>query len=235
MKYMMVLSYDGSKFYGFQRQKNVRNVQGEIEKYLKLVLNEEILVKGAGRTDRGVHAKYQVLHFETDKNIKKLKRKLNKLLSDIKVKQIKKVDNNFHARHSVKMKTYIYKIDLKYKKDENYYLKVKYDLNINKIKEASKNFLGTHNFKNFVSGKRDDYTSTIIDIKIYKFKGVLYLKFKCVGFFRYMVRNLVGALIEIGKGKVDKKIIVDMLDKYDIEKKLPTASPNGLYLYRIKY
>jgi len=234
MKYMMVISYDGSKFYGFQRQKNVRNVQGYLEKILSKVLDENIIIKGAGRTDRGVHAKYQVVHFETNKKILNSKNKLNKRLVDLKVKKIKKVDNNFHARHSVKNKTYLYKIDLSKKRDENYYGIVKNKLVINKMREASKLFLGTHDFRNFVAGERLNYISTILDIKIYKFNNVIYFKFKGIGFYRYMIRNLVGALLEVGKNKISGKILKDMLE-LKTEKRLPTSSPNGLYLLKINY
>ena len=235
MKYMMVISYDGSKFYGFQRQNNVRNVQGYLESSLSDYLGEKIVIKGAGRTDRGVHAKYQVVHFETSKSIKKLKYVLNRKLVDLKVKKIKKVSNDFHARHSVKSKIYLYKLDLSKKKDNNYYGIANSKLNIKKMKEASKLFVGTYDFRNFVSGKRENYISTIFDIKIYKFNNVLYFKFIGIGFFRYMVRNLVGSLIEVGKEKIDSSVIDNMLNNPDIEKRLPTSSPNGLYLYKINY
>ena len=235
MKYMMIISYDGSKFYGFQRQKNVRNVQGYLEVELSKILDEKIVIKGAGRTDKGVHAKYQVIHFETNKNIDNLKYKLNSKLIDLQVKKIKKVDNDFHARHSVKNKTYLYKIDLSNKLDSNYHLNIKYKLDIEKIKKTSKLFIGTHNFKNFVEGERENYVSTILNIKIYKIGNVLYFKFKGIGFYRYMVRNIVGALLEVGKGKADMNIINNMLVNYDIDKRLPTSSPNGLYLVKINY
>jgi len=234
MKYMMVISYDGSKFHGFQRQNNIRNVQGYIEKEMSNILNEIILVKGAGRTDRGVHAYYQVVHFETNKNISNLKSKLNKILVDVNVKKIKKVDYNFHARHSVKNKTYLYKLDINGTKDENYYGVIKYNLDIKKMKKVSKLLLGTHDFRNFVAGERLDYNSTILDIKIYKLKNVIYFKFKGIGFYRYMVRNLVGALIEIGKGKIEENTLLDML-LLKTDKRLPTSSPNGLYLLNINY
>lgn len=234
MKYMMVISYDGSKFHGFQRQKNVRNVQGYLENALSNILEHDIIIKGAGRTDKGVHARYQVVHFETFKNISNLKNKLNNQLEDIKIKKIKIVGDNFHARHSVKNKTYLYKIDISGKRDSNYYGIIKNKLNVNQMKRVSNLFLGTHDFRNFVAGDRCDYTSTILDVKIYNFNKVIYLKFKGIGFFRYMVRNLVGALIEVGKGKVCEDTIKDMLD-LKIEKRLPTSSPNGLYLYKINY
>ncbi len=234
MKLMLVISYDGSYFNGFQRQNNVRNVQGELELSLSKIYNDNILVKGSGRTDRGVHAKYQVVHFETNKKIKNLKYKLNKELKDIQVKKIKYVSDNFHARHNVKEKIYLYKIDLSGKRNGKYYLNINYYLDIDKMKDISKLFLGTHDFCNFTSGFRDDYTSTIKKIKIWKFNKILYLKFYGYGFYRYMVRNLVGALVEVGKGKIDDETIQMMLDR-KTEKRLPTVSPNGLYLVKIKY
>jgi tRNA pseudouridine38-40 synthase len=235
MKVMMVISYDGSKFHGFQRQNNEHNVQGYLERELTNVLNEKIEIKGAGRTDKGVHAFYQVVHFETNKNISYLKKKLNNKLINLKIKKVKVVNDNFHARHSVKNKTYLYKIDLSGKKNSNYYLIYKNKLNINKMKKASKLFIGSHDFHNFVAGKRDDYKSTILNIKIYKRFNTLYLKFTGIGFYRYMVRNLVGSLLEVGKGKIESNVIKDMIDKPNIEKRLPTSSPNGLYLYKINY
>ena len=235
MRYIVVFKYDGSKFHGFQRQNNVRNIQSELENNLSLILDEKIVIKGAGRTDRGVHANYQVAHFDTLKKVNNLKKRLNNLLGDIKVLKIKKVNDDFHARHSVKNKTYIYKLDFTKKRDMNYYGSIYGNLDIKKMKDASKVLIGTHDFKNFVSGERLDYTGTIFDIKIYKFNGIVYFKFTGVGFFRYMVRNLVGALIEIGKNKINKSVIIDMINNPEIEKRLPTSSPNGLYLHKINY
>lgn len=234
MKYLMFVSYDGSKFHGFQRQKDIKNVQGYLENSLTKILNEDIVIKGAGRTDRGVHAYNQGVHFETIKDINKLKRIFNKCQKDIKIKKIKQVADDFHARHSVKSKTYLYKLDLSNKRDINYYGKERNNLDISLMRKVSKLFMGTHNFKNFVAGERINYDSTILDIKIYKLNKIVYFKFKGIGFYRYMVRNLVGALVEVGKSKVDESIIKEMLE-LKCEKRLPTASPNGLYLYNIKY
>ena len=235
MKYMMVISYDGSKFHGFQRQNDEKNVQGYLEDILSKVLNDNIIIKGAGRTDRGVHALGQVIHFETRKSVKGLKQKLNKLLVDCHIKSLKKVTDDFHARHSVKNKIYLYKIDLSGKRDANYYLRVYKDLDINKMRSASKLFIGYHDFKNFVAGERIDYHSKIKSIIIFKFNDVLYLMFKGIGFYRYMIRNLVGALLKVGEGKVEEDVIKEMLDNPDKEKRLTTVSPNGLYLVKIKY
>ncbi len=227
--------YDGSKFHGFQRQNNVRNVQGELEQKLSEVFNEKIVIKGAGRTDAKVHAKNQYAHFDVDKKIILLKYKLNKLLKDIKIKSIKYVDNNFHARYSPKYKIYEYIISFNKNDDSNYYSKCYKNIDINKMIKGSKIFIGTHNFKNFVSGYRDNYETTIFDIKFKFINNRLHIKFKGIGFYRYMVRNLVGALTDLGKDKINEEVIKGMLDKPEIDKRLSTAKPEGLYLINIKY
>lgn len=234
MKYMLVMSYDGSKYHGFQRQKNLKSVQGEVEQVLSKLLNENIEIKGSGRTDRGVHAKCQVAHLITNKKVKGLKNILNKNLEDIRISKIKKVKDSFHARHSVWKKVYVYKIDTTGNKDSNYYMIEKRALDIKKIKEAAKIFVGKHNFKNFASGERENYETFIFDIKVYRRNKVIYLKFIGTGFFRYMVRNLVGALLEVGKNKIDIMELKDILELRN-ERRLSTAKANGLYLEKIIY
>ena len=103
------------------------------------------------------------------------------------------------------------------------------------MKDASKLMLGTHDFHNFVAGYRDDYVSTIHSITITKTFQKLEITFIGVGFYRYMVRNLVGALLEVGKYKIDRNYIKKMLDNPNEELRLPTAPPQGLYLNRIWY
>ena len=147
------------------------------------------------------------------------------------------MDNNFHARHDVKKKTYVYKINVgKYKSNyEGYYYQIKYDLDIKKMREASKVFVGVHDYRNFVSGYRDDYESVIYNIKISKFGNILTFKFVGAGFYRYMVRHLVGALVDVGKGKVDINTIYGMIDNKEFTKKLCVVPACGLYLTDIKY
>lgn len=234
MKLLIIFSYDGSKFYGFQRQNDKRNVQGTIEDALKKIYKRDVLIKGAGRTDRGVHANNQAAHFDVPYKVSHLKRILNRSLKDIKIKQVKKVEDAFHARHSVKSKTYVYKIGLKGNKNSNYFYNLKYSVDIDRMKKAANYFVGTHDFKNFVSGKRDDYTSIIFSIRFKKRRNVLTITFEGIGFYRYMVRNLVGALIAVGRGKVNEQDILNALDCQG-SRQFPTAPPNGLYLRNIEY
>ncbi len=238
MRYLIKFSYDGTKFKGFQRQKEYKNVQGTIEKVLSNYFKEEIIIKGSGRTDAKVHALNQGAHFDITKKVtnKEIK-EINKLFNhEIKINSIRQVKDDFHARYNVIEKTYQYKIYIgKDKSKEGYFYQINYDLDINKMRSAAEIFIGTHDFQNFVSGNRDDYITTINSIKIRKAKNIVIFTFKGIGFYRYMVRHLVGALIDIGKGKVEKEVLISMLNNPKIDKKLNVAPAEGLYLIDIKY
>ena len=238
MRIKMVFSYDGSKFNGFQRQKSKPSVQSEIESALSSIYDLPITIKGAGRTDAGVHANNQVAHFNVDNMIDGLKEKMNNLLRpNIYIKNLKIVKDDFHARKNAKKKEYIYKINLgPFQSSLNdYYYQPNYKIDIFSMKDASKLMIGTHDFHNFVSGYRDNYVSTIYNITITKTFQKLEITFVGVGFYRYMVRNLVGALLEVGKFKIDRNYIRKMLDNPNDDLRLPTAPPQGLYLNKIWY
>ena len=238
MRYFLRIKYDGSKFYGFQRQNNLITVQNLIENKLKEIFNEDIKIKGAGRTDRGVHAFGQCLHFDSDIVIKYsyLKRKLNRLLqNNIIVKNCSIVNSDFHSRFSVKRKHYKYKISFKKSDYNSNYCLYSKKLDIKKMKEVSKVFLGVHNFQNFVSGERDNYDCIIYKIKFEYLFNKLTIHFYGKSFYRYMVRNMVGALIDVGKGKATKEDIINLLNMPKTDKMLSTAPAKGLTLVKIYY
>ena len=239
MRYLIKFSYDGTKFHGFQRQNNVKNVQKTLEDALSKLLGVEIFIKGSGRTDAGVHALGQCAHFDYNGKVTfKEIQKLNEILrEEIVIKKCKKVSNDFHARHSVKKKTYVYKINNgKYRKDyEGYYFQCRYPLDMREMKRASKLFVGIHDFHNFVSGFRVDYTTCIYKISIRKHGDIILMKFVGAGFYRYMVRHLVGALLDVGRGKVSINVIENMLENENLNKKLSIVPADGLYLVRVDY
>ena len=234
------MSYDGSKFYGYQIQNNKKTVEGEIEKVLSKILNTNINTIASSRTDRGVHALNQYCHFDYDKKIdvKKLKHSMNSLIDkSIYIKKILVVDDNFHARYNVLEKQYIYKINmLDYDPINKDYIfqynkkisKELLDIFINKIS-------GFHNFKSFTSDK--DKNSYERNIKVeYKIQNkTLYLIFSSSGFLRYMIRNIVGLLIDINEGK--KKIEdIDLIFKSQNRTSCgKCAVPCGLYLNKIDF
>lgn len=238
MKYLLTFSYDGSLFNGFQRQKNVKTVQKTLEDSLSKLLLEPIVIKGAGRTDAKVHALGQTAHFETLKKItRNFKRNLNQDLNgDIVVKKLKRVKENFHARFMVKEKIYRYIINRdRSSKESSYYFKSLYSLDMDLMREAAKELEGKHDFHNFVSGDRDDYISYIKQIKIKKKRNYIIMEFKGVGFYRYMVRHLAGAIYDVGRGKTSIDDIKKMLDYPHIPRQLSVLPAQGLYLVKVKY
>ena len=240
MRYLMNITYDGSKFYGYQIQKNKTTIEGEIEKSLSKILNQNINTIGASRTDKSVHAINQYCHFDYDKelNIKKLTNSLNKLINDsVYIKKIKKVNDSFHARYDVKSKEYIYKINMgEYNPIEKDYV-LQYNKSINK--ELLNNFIilmnGKHNFRSFTSDKDKDNYERDLELS-YKIQNhILFLKFKSTGFLRYMIRNIVGLLLDINDGKKkldDIKYIFDSKNRCSLGK---CISGCGLYLNKIEY
>lgn len=240
MRYFMKVSYDGSHFEGFQRLNNGHGVQNEIERVLSLIAGKNIEIKGAGRTDAGVHALNQCLSFDMDLDMEeeKLKYVMNRgLCPYVAVSLVKKVSSDFHARFSVLNKTYQYKI---YQGEKNPLLKdyaycFSKCLDIDKMRKASKLFESTHDFRNFVSGQRDNYVTDIEQIDIIKEGDFLLINVKGNSFYRYMVRSIVGALIEIGLGNISIEELSSAIKHFEIEKRFFIAPACGLYLKDIEY
>ena len=169
MRYLIKIAYDGSKFFGFQRLNEEQSVQKIIEDALSKIAKTNVEIKGAGRTDRGVHALAQYASFDLDVNITTdgLKDALNSLVKPyVYIREVKEVDPKFHARFDTVEKKYVYKINLgEYNPIAcDYVYQVPYKLDIDKMKEVSELYLGAHNFHNFVSGERDNYDCIIYSI-----------------------------------------------------------------------
>ena len=235
-----IVSYDGSKFSGFQRQIKVRTVQGEIEKALKLIHKYPITIHASGRTDSNVHALGQVFHFDSNLDIKTFnwKRAINSILpDDIYIKDVEIVTHDFHARFSVKCKEYRYYISLDEYNPLKYHYTcfIKRDLNIDKMEQGLDLFEGTHDFTSFSSGQYKNKVRTIYEASLRRNKNNLEFIFVGNGFLRYQVRIMMGTLIEIGLGKKDEATINYLFNNHDRSKARYTAPPQGLYLYKVEY
>lgn len=242
MRYLITFSYDGTNYQGYQKQKNKCTIQDNIEMNLSKIFNRQILISASGRTDSGVHAYNQKAHFDIDKEIdtEKIRNSLNKLTNnDIYIKRVEKVDDNFHARFDVLEKEYVYKINLgEYNPiDKNFIYQYNKFLDIEKMKEATKYFIGTHNFKAVtkIDSSKNDFVRTIYDIDFNIKESILEITFRGNGFLRYMVRNIVGLLIEVGNGKRKVEEIEIILKSEDRMQSGITAPPEGLYLKNVKY
>ena len=242
MRYLITFSYDGSKYGGYQKQLDINTIQSELEEALTKLNNKETSIVASGRTDRGVHAINQKAHFDLDINITpdKLKMALNSLIpNDIYVKDVKEVDSDFHARFNVKSKEYIYKINLgEYNPiEKDYIYQYGKSLDIKAMEEAIKYFIGMHNFKSLVAADdvRDNYDREIISANINVVDDIMTISFVGTGFLRYMVRNMVGLLIEIGEGKRKASDVLTILEKEDRKASGKTAPACGLYLKNVNY
>lgn len=240
MKYLITVSYDGSKYYGFQRLNDLPSIQKELEDALSVINKDKVEVKGSGRTDRGVHAIGQKCHFELKYDIpcERLINAINSLLSNyVRVIDCIKVNDDFHARFSVKKKIYKYIINMgKYDViKEDYLYNYCKRLDIKSMKRASKYLIGKHSYKVFVSGDRDNYNSEIYKIIFKKEKDILTITFEGKSFYRYMVRNMVGALLLVGCGKISIEEFKNMIDSDENKYTYITAPSNGLYLESVEY
>lgn len=245
-RYFITFSYDGTNFSGYQKQHRERTIQNELEKALKEINeNKKVEVHASGRTDAKVHALNQKAHFDLDIKItkEKLKKALNSLLpEDIHIKNVEEVSDNFHARYNAKGKEYIYKINMgEYNPlERNYVYQYNNRLDVTEIERAMKYLEGTHNFKSFTKTdeEKDDYVRTLSQtnlIRDLKDVNKITLVFVGTGFLRYMVRNMVGTLIEVGEGKRKSEDIITILKEQNRTHAGKTAAPEGLYLKNVFY
>ena len=243
MRYRIEFSYDGTNFNGYQIQPKLRTVQGELEKaisYLNRQTKTEVVA--SGRTDKGVHAIGQVAHFDLNIEISldKIKRGLNSNLpEDIHINCVKKVSKNFHARFSSKKKEYIYKINVgEYNPMmRNYIYQYNRSLDISAMRKGLKMFEGMHDFTSFVSSEdeRENKVRTIYKTNLTLKNGIIEISFQADGFMKYQVRNMVGLLIDIGKGKRNVDDVMKIIERKDRRTSSKTASPEGLYLKKVWY
>ncbi len=243
MRILLTVAYDGTDFSGYQVQPNLRTVQLEIEMALKKLLGKDVKTVASGRTDSGVHALSQKVHFDTDSLIppNKYAEALNSYLpSDVKVLSSKKVSDTFNARYSAKTKTYRYSVY--FGKVENplysrYKTLLKYPLDFKKIDEAIKIIEGEHDFKCFLSSGSSvkDTVRTIYSIKYTKKGNFIDFYFKGNGFLYNMVRILMGTLIAVGENRLltlDVKKAIETGNRKLVGK---TMDSKGLTLYRVTY
>ena len=246
MRYLMTFAYDGTNYKGYQKQPKAKTIQEEIEKVLGKVQGEKkIDIHASGRTDAHVHALAQKAHFDLENEVDcdKLKHSLNSLLpGDIYVKEIEQVPDTFHARYHVKAKEYIYRMNLgEYDPIErNYVYQYNRRLDVVEMERALKYLEGEHDFKSFTKAdeEQDDYVRRIVQTSIVRdAKNVnkITIGFLGTGFLRYMVRNIVGTLIEIGEGKRKSEDIIEILNAKDRQAAGMTANPEGLYLKDVFY
>ncbi|MEN2769083.1 tRNA pseudouridine(38-40) synthase TruA [Ornithinibacillus xuwenensis] len=244
-KISCIIAYDGTNYSGYQIQPQKRTVQGEIEGALmKIHKGEQIRIHASGRTDTGVHAKGQTIHFDTSLHIpgNSWKKALNTLLpNDVYVHHSEEVSADFHARYDVVEKEYRYIVQNTIDPDifkRNYVWHYPYKLNIQAIQEACNFFEGTHDFTTFSSAKatvKGNKIRTLYEVSCQQENDQIVFVFRGSGFLYNMVRILVGTLLDVGQEKIKPSAIMDMLESKDRNKAGKTAPPQGLYLWKVRY
>ncbi len=239
--YKLVLSYDGTDFHGWQRQAALRTVQGTIEGALNKLTGQTINIVGAGRTDAGVHARGQVAHFKARLSLRDddLFRALNALLPwDVRVVSLRRVPAHFHARKLALSKIYEYRILNSWRVSPflfRYVLPWPYPLNIEKMKEAAKQFMGDNDFSSFTPDPTSNPIRRIYRTELNKRGSMIIYRVEADGFLRYMVRTIVGTLLEVGRGKLSLSEVASFLTPQNGQRAGPVAPAKGLCLVRVIY
>ena len=242
-RYLLKIIYDGTNFAGWQRQKNQCSIQETIENALKIFFKEKTSITGSGRTDANAHAFEQYAHFTTEKEVDKkiILNALNGMIEkEIRILDIFEVDENFHARFSVKSKIYQYHICLKnfqnpFKRGYSYHFSRKIDLDL--LNRAKKEFIGKHDFTSFANkgSSSKNFEKTIKRIDITKTEDGIIIEIEADGFLYKMVRNIVGTLLKTAHGKLEISDINKILLSKD-RRKAPMAVPAyGLFLKKVIY
>ena len=245
-RYKATISYDGTLFAGFQRQPHARSVQEEIEKTLtRLNQGTPVTVHGAGRTDSGVHALGQVIHFDLPqaRDEEKLRFALDtQTPEDIDFIRVEQVEDDFHSRYKKHSKTYEFIVDYGRPKNpmiRHYSTHYPYPLDVEKMQAAIQKLEGTHDFTGFTASGTsvENKVRTITEARLVEDAEHhrLVFTFSGNGFLYKQIRNMVGTLLKIGNDRMPIEQIDLILEKKDRNLAGPTAAPNGLYLKEIRY
>lgn len=250
MNFKLVIQYDGTDFHGWQVQENDRTIQGELERVIGMLVDVEVAVVGSGRTDAGVHAEGQVanVHITGDKfTPEKLKHAINgNLWRDIRVMSVERVPDEFHARFSAKSKTYLYRV-VNAPVMSPFWRRFAHHesrpLDVARMNEAARSFLGEHDWTAFASA-RSDGESRVRNVTDFTVEShwderadaqVIEFRITAKGFLRYMVRSIVGTLIEVGRGEKTSDTIQTAIVTGDRNLAGKTASAQGLTLLKVEY
>ena len=238
----LTIEYAGTRYSGWQIQKNARTVQGEIERAVHEATSiRDFELYGSGRTDAGVHAIAQVAHLDIDAAVapEMLRRAINDALPpDINILRVEKVRHKFHARHDAKARSYIYHVSRRrtaFAKPFVWW--VKEDLDVGQMRAAAAHFVGFHDFQSFSDDDPDEKsTQVLIDaLEIYEDGELILIHIEGSHFIWKMVRRMVGVLVEIGRGKLDAQAAARLMSGSSEAPARLTAPASGLFLERVYY
>lgn len=241
-RYKLYIEYEGTRYSGWQAQKEARTIQGELITAIEKVLNtNKFELYGSGRTDSGVHALIQVAHLDAMTTLEPLRLKIqinDALPADIHILEIQKAGPKFHARHDAIARSYLYQVSRRRSAfGKRFVWWIKDELNVQKMRDAAKLFVGLKDFQSFAPDDMESKSSKVMieDIQITEEGSLILIRVIGSHFLWKMVRQMVGVMAEVGRGKLTTKEIEQFLrSKSDIPAKF-TAPPSGLFLERVYY
>jgi tRNA pseudouridine38-40 synthase len=237
----LIVEYDGTNYVGWQRQQNGKSIQGEIEFVLNQILQEEISVTGAGRTDSGVHAKGQVANFRTSTNrtLDEVHRGLNGLLpDDIVIHMVEEVPFEFHARFSAKERYYSYTISKQPSALlRKYCWQLNYQLDLGLLERTADYIIGEHDFESFCKANSDveHHRCKIIRSEWVTNNDILLFNIGADRFLHGMVRALVGTMVDVSRGYTSYDQFISIFEKKNRSEAGSAAPPRGLILEKVVY
>ena len=241
-RFKVCLEYEGTRYSGWQVQKNARTVQGELLDAAKKIFNtNDVEFYGSGRTDAGVHALLQIAHLDVQTMLAPeiIRMKLNdELPADINIIEIEKVHKDFHARHDAVNRSYLYQISRRRTAlGKRYVWWIKDKLNIRKMDEAAKLFVGMMNLQSFTADDPEEKSTKVLinEIQIKEVGDLILIRIVGSHFLWKLVRQIVGVMVEAGRGKLSVEKIQHYINVQSDEPAKFTAPPSGLFLERVYY
>ncbi|MBK7933122.1 MAG: tRNA pseudouridine(38-40) synthase TruA [Pyrinomonadaceae bacterium] len=249
MNYRLLIQYDGTDFHGWQVQENSRTIQGELERVIGMLEDGDVKVTGSGRTDAGVHADGQVANVFLNRPFtpEKLKNAINgNMWRDIRIMKCEEAPDEFHARFNARSKTYIYRV-VNAPVMSPFWRRFAHHetrpLDVGRMNDTARSFLGEHDWTAFSSAQADgeNRVRNVTDFTIEsrwddRAQGVMIeFRISAKGFLRYMVRSIVGTMLEVGRGEKDSDTIQTAIITGDRDLAGKTASAQGLTLLKVDY
>ena len=238
----ITLEYDGTRYRGWQSQKNTeRTVQGVLARAARELFEEDVAIGGAGRTDAGVHALAQVAHLKAKRRLaeREIEHGLNdRLPFDVNVLSVEPAAPSFHARHDAKSRTYLYRISRRRTAfDKRYVWWVRDRLNFSAMAGAAKSIAGRHDFASFCENPGGQESTVVVVEKseVLDWEHEIHYRIEASHFLWKMVRRLVGALVEVGRGNLPAEDLQRLLREKSMEPARWTAPSSGLFLEKVVY
>ncbi len=235
----LLIAYEGTRYFGWQKTNMGPSIEAELEKCLTQILQHPVKLQAASRTDRGVHARHQVVNFFTDKPIGRLKKSLNLMLpEDISVYAVDEMAEDFHPTLDCKGKVYEYalclgQVQLPFHRFFSWHFP--YAVDLQKMEQAAAYLVGKHDFSALTNEKQEDNVREVYSILLTPDKDRLTIQVSGNNFLYKMVRNIVGTLVYVGCGKLNTEEIPSILEQKDRTRAGMTAPAHGLCLKQVIY